>query len=201
MKTVHWIAAGLVALASVSAFAAAGGNGGGNGGGSGGAGHGGVGGNAGGMSAGHMSSKGVSNTNGFSSADRDAGLARAAVRNGWPIHANPTTHAQIEQVVACADDSVVIIHIPVADDLALDLIGRIRSSRRRAVVIAVSAAGTEDAEIQARASGAGLFLPASADADLIERTVQALIVPAPRAAGGHATMAAPLSHPRRTCSL
>jgi hypothetical protein len=70
MKIVHWIAAGLVALASVSAFAAAGGNGGGNGG----AGHGGVGGNAGGMSAGHMSSKGVSNTNGFSSADRDAAL-------------------------------------------------------------------------------------------------------------------------------
>lgn len=81
MRTVHWIAAGLVALASVSAFAAAGGNGGGNGGGSGGAGHGGVGGNAGGMSAGHMSSKGVSNTNGFSSADRDAGLARAADRS------------------------------------------------------------------------------------------------------------------------
>jgi hypothetical protein len=83
MKTVQWIAASLVTLASVSALAAAGGNGGGNGGagGSGGAGHGGLGGNAGGMSAGHMSSKGLSNTNGFSSGDRDAGLARAADRS------------------------------------------------------------------------------------------------------------------------
>jgi len=106
MKTVHWIAAGLVALASVSAFAAAGGNGGGNGGGSGGAGHGGVGGNTGGMSAGHMSSKGVSNTNGFSSADRDAGLARAADRSDTQadradaqtssrsLHAAHTDHAR-----------------------------------------------------------------------------------------------------------
>jgi hypothetical protein len=33
------------------------------------------------MSAGHMSSQGVSNTNGFSSGDRDAGLARAADRS------------------------------------------------------------------------------------------------------------------------
>ncbi|MFL9936508.1 hypothetical protein P0D88_47745 [Paraburkholderia sp. RL18-103-BIB-C] len=86
MKTVQWIAASLVALASVSALAAAGGNGGGNGGSGGagargGAGHGGLGGNAGGMSAGHMSSKGLSNTNGFNSADRDAGLARAADRS------------------------------------------------------------------------------------------------------------------------
>ncbi|MFM0028798.1 hypothetical protein PQR70_21335 [Paraburkholderia madseniana] len=111
MKTMQWIAASLVALASVSALAAAGGNGGGNGGGggaggSGGAGHGGLGGNAGGMSAGHMSSKGVSNTNGFSSADRDAGLARAADRSDTQadradaqtsrksLHATQTDHAR-----------------------------------------------------------------------------------------------------------
>ncbi|MGT2474270.1 hypothetical protein [Paraburkholderia terrae] len=81
MKTVQWIAAGLVVLASMSAFAGAGGGGGNGGGSSGGAGHGGLGGNAGGMSAGHMSSKGLSNTNGFNSADRDAGLARAADRS------------------------------------------------------------------------------------------------------------------------
>ena len=109
MKTVQWIAASLVALASVSAFAAAGGNGGGNGGGgaggNGGAGHGGLGGNAGGMSAGHMSSKGLSNTNGFNSADRDAGLARAADRSDTQadradaqtsksLHAAHTDHAR-----------------------------------------------------------------------------------------------------------
>ena len=88
MKTVQWIAVGLVTLASMSAYAGAGGNGGGHGGGggsgggsSGGAGHGGLGGNPGGMSAGHMSSKGLSNTNGFRSADRDFGLARAADRS------------------------------------------------------------------------------------------------------------------------
>jgi hypothetical protein len=85
MKTVQWIAASLVARASVSALAGVGGNGGGNGeaaereaav-----ARQGGLGGNAGGMSAGHMRSKGVSNTTGFSSAVRDAGLARAAGRS------------------------------------------------------------------------------------------------------------------------
>jgi hypothetical protein len=110
MKTVQWIAASLVAIASVSAFAAAGGNGGGNGGSggggsSGGAGHGGLGGNAGGMSAGHMSSKGVSNTNGFRSADHDVGLARAADRSDTQadradaqtsrasVHASHASHA------------------------------------------------------------------------------------------------------------
>jgi hypothetical protein len=68
--------------------------------------HGGLGGNAGGMSAGHMSSKGVSNTNGFSSADRDAGLARAADRSDTQadradaqtsrksLHAAHTDHAR-----------------------------------------------------------------------------------------------------------
>ncbi|TDN61875.1 hypothetical protein [Paraburkholderia sp. BL10I2N1] len=92
MKTVQWIAAGLVTLASMTAYAGADGNGGGHGGGhgggggsggasSGGAGHGGLSGDAGGMSAGHMSSKGLSNTNGFSSADCDACLARAADRS------------------------------------------------------------------------------------------------------------------------
>jgi hypothetical protein len=60
----------------------------------------------GGMSAGHMSSKGVSNTNGFSSADRDAGLARAADRSDTQadradaqtshrsLHAAHTDHAR-----------------------------------------------------------------------------------------------------------
>jgi hypothetical protein len=58
------------------------------------------------MSAGHMSSKGLSNTNGFNSADRNAGLARAADRSDTQadrahaqtshksVHAAQTDHAR-----------------------------------------------------------------------------------------------------------
>ncbi|WP_269509588.1 hypothetical protein [Burkholderia sp. IMCC1007] len=72
------LTAALLALGSVSAYAAAGGNGGGNGGGHG---AGGSGGNAGGMSGGHMSGQALSNSNGMHAGDRDKGLSRAADRS------------------------------------------------------------------------------------------------------------------------
>ncbi|WP_105132744.1 hypothetical protein [Burkholderia sp. BE12] len=72
------LTAALLALGSVSAHAAAGGNGGGNGGGHG---AGGSGGNAGGMSGGHMSGQALSNSNGMHAGDRDKGLSRAADRS------------------------------------------------------------------------------------------------------------------------
>ncbi|WP_175757958.1 hypothetical protein [Burkholderia cepacia] len=76
------LTAALLALGSVSAYAAAGGNGGGNGGGHGAGGSGGnAGGNAGGMSGGHMSGQALSNSNGMHAGDRDKGLSRAADRS------------------------------------------------------------------------------------------------------------------------
>jgi len=81
MKTQRYLSvltAALLALGTVSAYAAAGGNGGGNGGGHG---AGGSGGNAGGMSGGHMSSSALSNSNSIHAGDRDKGLARAADRS------------------------------------------------------------------------------------------------------------------------
>ncbi|RQV09909.1 hypothetical protein DF047_09875 [Burkholderia cenocepacia] len=72
------LTAALLALGSVSAHAAAGGNGGGNGGGHG---AGSAGGSAGGMSGGHMSGQALSNSNGMHAGDRDKGLARAADRS------------------------------------------------------------------------------------------------------------------------
>ncbi|AIO32795.1 hypothetical protein [Burkholderia pseudomultivorans] len=100
------LAAALLALGTVSAHAAAGGNGGGNGGGHG---AGGSGGNAGGMSGGHMSGAALSNSNGFKAGDRDKGLSRAADRSdsiadragaqpgrgrshGHTAHASTSTH-------------------------------------------------------------------------------------------------------------
>ncbi|KWF33815.1 hypothetical protein [Burkholderia pseudomultivorans] len=100
------LAAALLALGTVSAHAAAGGNGGGNGGGHG---AGGSGGNAGGMSGGHMSGSALSNSNGFNAGDRDKGLSRAADRSdsiadragvqpgrghshGHTAHASTSTH-------------------------------------------------------------------------------------------------------------
>ncbi|MDN7589813.1 hypothetical protein [Burkholderia seminalis] len=72
------LTAALLALGSMSAYAAAGGNGGGNGGGHG---AGGSGGNAGGMSGSHMSGQALSNSNGMRAGDRDKGLSRAADRS------------------------------------------------------------------------------------------------------------------------
>ncbi|NTX29489.1 hypothetical protein HT746_20575 [Burkholderia pyrrocinia] len=72
------LTAALLALGTVSAYAAAGGNGGGNGGGHG---AGGSGGNAGGMSGGHMSGEALSNSNSMHAGDRDKGLSRAADRS------------------------------------------------------------------------------------------------------------------------
>jgi ActR/RegA family two-component response regulator len=103
-----------------------------------------------------------------------AGLARAAVRNGWPIHRALPHRSQLDMSSGPGRPAVVIVHLPVADDPALDLIQSLRDSRRCTVIIALGAAADEDAEIRARAAGAGLFLPDTADADLVERTVRAL---------------------------
>ncbi|CAN7385996.1 hypothetical protein LJR230_002244 [Trinickia sp. LjRoot230] len=100
-------------MLSSAAFAAAGGggNGGGGGGGAGGSGGGGHGsmggqgslGGAGGVSASHMSTRGMTNTNGFESGDRDKGLARAADRASpnanlgvGSTHARTNTHTSLK---------------------------------------------------------------------------------------------------------
>lgn len=82
------LTAALLALGSVSAYAAAGGNGGGNGGGHG---AGGSGGNAGGMSGGHMSGQALSNSNGM-----HAGTATRACR------AQPTARIRSPIAPACS---------------------------------------------------------------------------------------------------
>ena len=53
---------------------------------------------------------------------------------------------------------VVLIHVPMADDPALDLIRGLRSSWRSAVVIAIGTRASDEAEIRARAAGAGVDL-------------------------------------------
>ncbi len=130
-------------------------------------------------------------------AEAPPGLARAAVRNSWPILDAPLNRAQLEQALDRHHSSVVIIHVPAAADPALHLIGTLRASRRCSVVVAVSTATTEEAEIRARAAGAGLFLPASADADVVERTVLALNVTPRRAAGAATTVTKAIAGTRR----
>ncbi|MDN7183098.1 hypothetical protein M0D69_34825 [Caballeronia sp. SEWSISQ10-4 2] len=71
---------GLLGVSSLSSYARSGGSGG-------------AGGNAGGSSAGHMSSKGVSNTNSPISADRDKGLARAGDRASTHAQSHPSPHS------------------------------------------------------------------------------------------------------------
>ena len=90
----------MLTCASVSAFAHGGGNGGGSGAGAGGsggfgagAGHAGIG-HADGMSASHMSSKGLSNTNSHVAGDRDKGLARASDRASLHAQSHPGKHGK-----------------------------------------------------------------------------------------------------------
>jgi ActR/RegA family two-component response regulator len=109
-----------------------------------------------------------------------AGLARAAVRNGWPIHRALPRRTSLDLSSGAGRPAVVIVHLPVADDPALELIQSLRDSRRCSIIIALGAAANEDAEIRARAAGAGLYLPDTADADLVERTVRALALQSDR---------------------
>lgn len=109
------------------------------------------------------------------------GLARAAVRNGWPILDGPLDAVELHQALVRGNSGVVIVHIPIPHETALAMIRGFQASWRCAVVIAVGAVEFEQDEILARTAGAGLFLPESADVDLIERTVRALVVPASRA--------------------
>lgn len=118
----------------------------------------------------------------FGDGEAPAGLARAAVRNGWPIYKAGLSPTQVEGELDRSQSRVVIVHIPASDEAALDLIRGLRRSRRCPAIIGISTAGTEGAEIRVRAAGASLFLPGTADADLIERSVQAMDVPARRAA-------------------
>lgn len=105
-----------------------------------------------------------------------AGLTRAAVRNGWPIH-RPQTHRGTTLAIARGRWRVVLIHVPAFDDSTLPIIRNLKASRRCSVIVAVSSAPDEDAEIRARIAGADFFLPATAEADLIERTVLAVLAP------------------------
>jgi DNA-binding response OmpR family regulator len=125
-----------------------------------------------------------------------AGLARAAMRNGWPILPGPVDRARIAQSLACGASSVVIIHIPAAGEQGLELVHSLRTSWRSTVVIAIGDATTEDEEVLARTAGAGLYLSATADADLIERTVAALVVQKPYASRASRSLTG-LAHERR----
>jgi hypothetical protein len=111
------------------------------------------------------------------------GLARAAVRNGWPILEGPLDPSQLRQTLARGTSGVVMVHIPVAHVAALEMIRGFRNVSRSTTVIAVGAADSEHDEILARAAGASLFIPDTADADLIESTVRSLAPPAARAQG------------------
>jgi DNA-binding response OmpR family regulator len=110
-----------------------------------------------------------------------SGLARAAIRNGWPILDGPLDTVQLHQALARGRSGVVIVHVPIPHVSALEMIRAFQASWRCAVVIAMGAVESEQDEVLARAAGAGLFLPETADADLIERTVRALAVPEARA--------------------
>lgn len=127
----------------------------------------------------------------LSTATPPPGLARAAVRNGWPIHNAPVSHTQLIASLDRGHSAVAIVHIPLAEEPALSIIRALRASGRCAILIAVSAAATDDAEVHARAAGASLFLPAAASAELIERTVLALHAPAQRTAPAHEPLARP----------
>jgi DNA-binding NarL/FixJ family response regulator len=116
----------------------------------------------------------------LSGAAAPTGLARAAIRKGWPILQAPIDEAQLNQSVARGCSNVVIVHIAMPQEQGLEFVRVLRSSWRSVVVIAVADTTTEDAEVRARVAGAGLFLPASADADLIERTVLSLMNQGPR---------------------
>lgn len=76
-------AASLLALTTLSSYA-----------------HSGGGGTAGASSAGHMSSKGLGNTNSTVSGDRDKGLTRAADRANTHAHSHPGVHSNKGKHVA-----------------------------------------------------------------------------------------------------
>jgi hypothetical protein len=112
MKTLRSIvatAACVFACASVPALAHGGGNGGGGGGGNGGGsgGHGsgsssmGIGtSHAGGLSASHMSSKGLANTNSHVAADRDKGRDRASDRTALHAQSQSQSHTSAHSIHA-----------------------------------------------------------------------------------------------------
>lgn len=125
-----------------------------------------------------------------------SGLARAAVRNGWPILEGPLDAVQLHQALARGTSGVAIVHIPVPHVAALEMIRAFQASWRCAIVIAVGAVEWEHDEILVRAAGAALWLPESADADQIERTVRALVVPAGRRARRAPGPACPVERPR-----
>jgi hypothetical protein len=104
-----------------------------------------------------------------------AGLARAAIRNSWPILQGPLNRVQLDQSLTRDCSSVVLVHVPALQDQGLELIHGLRSSWRSTVVIAIGDASTEESEVRARVAGASLFLPGTSEADVIERTVLALM--------------------------
>jgi len=112
------------------------------------------------------------------------GLARAALRMGWPIRSLETAVAAMREIRDRCP-RVVVVQVTLLSSEPIKLIRLLRYGLQPAVVVAVASTHRTQLERMVRDAGASCYLPAAENDEGIEQMVAAMLETAPaRSASG-----------------
>jgi len=114
-----------------------------------------------------------------------SGLARLAMRHGWPLIHLPTA-AGVMRLIGRQRVDLAVVHIAVEAQQAVELIRWLRATRKESLLMAVSSGGCEEIERMARLAGVQCYLPQTDDVSL-ERAVSEMLRQAAERPGGEPT--------------
>lgn len=104
-----------------------------------------------------------------------AGLARAALRNGWLIVPGGVLDARRVHAVSAGSRPACLVHVCRGSAEAIEAIAALRQARWCAGVIAVGDASVPTLEVASRAAGAACFLDESGSPESFERAVEQVL--------------------------
>lgn len=123
------------------------------------------------------------------------GLARVALRQGWPIRSLDTAVAAMREIRDRCP-RVVVVQVTLLSNEPVKLIRLLRYGLQPAVVVAVASTHRTQLERVVRDAGANCYLPAADDDRSVERMVAAMLETAPSRSGSgvSAGMTASMPH-------
>jgi len=106
--------------------------------------------------------------------DVDESLALSATQNGWPLLQATTADEVFFELCQCRP-RVLIVQLSLPLGETLKLISRTRHHWQQVSLVAVTPSHDNQIELAVRRAGADCYLPATADVDLVEQTVTAIL--------------------------
>ena len=105
--------------------------------------------------------------------DVDKGLALSATQNGWPLLQATTADEVFYEFRQCRP-RVLIVQLSLSFGEALKLINLTRQHWQQVSLVAVTPSHDDQIELAVRSAGAN-YLPATANVNLVEQTVTAIL--------------------------